>query len=144
MQEQFAENEPGPSRFAPPTRTVVIYGSYFLLNFSDDIQTSDDIKANVFSCAVSSTEITEHVDKAKAIFSKMYPNEEFLPKAPDPAEAHDENEIFPGEEDDRIGDDNDFGNVNEVQGPQVVNAVQNGYAVDGENPDEEMDQDQDP
>jgi len=46
----------------------------------------------IFSCATDSTEITAEVNKAREIFTKMFPGEEFLPKAPDASEENEDDE----------------------------------------------------
>ncbi|CAL8148348.1 unnamed protein product [Orchesella dallaii] len=68
----------------------VIYGSYFNLTYSCDSlfselykNSSGDSNSYIMSCGIESAELSKYVSKAKSIFSTLYPEEEFLPKAPD-------------------------------------------------------------
>jgi len=65
-------------------RPRVLFGSYFLADFYDDIRDQDTPHPNVFHAYSPSTELKEHVDKGRDIFSRMFPGEDFLPKAPHP------------------------------------------------------------
>jgi RAB protein geranylgeranyltransferase component A len=81
QQMQIEQEEPLLSK------PLVHYGSYFFIDFFEDPDLEDH--KNIFSCATSSTEITDHVKKARQVFEKMYPGEDFLPKAPDAADQVD-------------------------------------------------------
>jgi len=70
-------------------KPTVIYGSYFQINLAGD-KNQEGIVPNVFSGAVGSTLISSYVFKAKQIFSRLFPDEEFLPRAPDPSEDKEE------------------------------------------------------
>jgi len=99
--------EPSPTN--PPVVVVnshlkpkVVHGSYFLIDIfeeNDDLyrikkgtyDPSENMDGKVLSCTTGMSNITSQVDKAKEIFHRMFPDEEFLPKAPDMAEEIEEN-----------------------------------------------------
>jgi hypothetical protein len=98
-------DEPTGSTEMPATSKLkpqVLYGSYFLIDIFEEVdelfrikkgtyEASDDMSGKILGCATGSTEINSQVEKAKEIFLRMYPDEEFLPKAPDMAEDMEEN-----------------------------------------------------
>jgi len=113
------------------TKPQVIYGSYFTLTYSCDSlfselyrNTKENSNSYIMACGIGSAELSKYVSKAKSIFSTLYPDEEFLPKAPD----CDESEVM-------NGDDIDISelsppNENPVVNPEAANdGAQNDEAV---------------
>jgi len=69
------------------TKPKILYYAYF--NESIIVpQPAEQIPTNMYVCASVDADIdcSKHVDEAKAIFSKICPNEVFLPRAPEPEE----------------------------------------------------------
>jgi len=109
--ERAVDGGPGNLRPQPATqpatqpalsKPLVLHGSYFLLDFFEDIKDEDCESPRIISCATSSSELTNHVQKARDIFKQMYPTEDFLPKAPDAPEPNFDDEFEP--EDDINGE----------------------------------------
>ncbi|ODM88108.1 Rab proteins geranylgeranyltransferase component A [Orchesella cincta] len=112
----------------------VIYGSYFKLTYSCDSLFSELYRNSrensdnyIMTSDIGSAELTKYVLKAKSIFSTLYPDEEFLPKAPDCDEPDAMN-----------GDDIDTSELspaieNPVVNPEVVNEAVAQIPNDNEN-----------
>ncbi|CAG7669067.1 unnamed protein product [Allacma fusca] len=74
-------------------KPVVLYGTYFFIDFYENNKNvqglSPERDSKIFYCATASTEITGEIRRAQEIFTSMYPEEEFLPKASDGSQAED-------------------------------------------------------
>lgn len=77
---------PSPSSHSTE-KPQVVHGSFFLIDFYDDIRDDELQSTRIFQCNTSNTELKDHVKKAREIFSQMYPQAEFLPKAPQPEDV---------------------------------------------------------
>lgn len=86
-----APTSPAPVVTSKPQ---VIYGSYFTLSFPSENNAhevltssgSEDSLRFIIGSSVSSTDLNNYVSKARDIYARLYPDEEFLPKAPDAEE----------------------------------------------------------
>ncbi|CAG9856686.1 unnamed protein product [Phyllotreta striolata] len=94
----------------------ILWSYYFSMPETNDIILSDDLPNNIFVCPGPEIDLDydTSVDKAKLLFEKMYPDLEFLPRAPDPEEII-------------IGDDNEeeeSTDINEEDHDKVINVEQ--------------------
>lgn len=97
LEFQHKDEPPASLELSGPTegdinqKPQVIYGSYFVLNFTCDSLSSELFSSDrennstgfIMQCSTVSSDLSCYVSKARQIFSTLYPNEEFLPKAPD-------------------------------------------------------------
>ena len=110
----------GPPPLDPPPREEkprVVHATFFLMDFYDDIRDDELQNPRIFQCNSSSTELKDHVGKAREIFSRMFPDAEFLPKAPQPEDVD--------MEDDREDLEEDGNSEEPNQAPSPAN--QNGF-----------------
>ncbi|CAH1106197.1 unnamed protein product [Psylliodes chrysocephalus] len=66
----------------------ILWSYYCSINDSNDVELTEDLPKNIFVCPGPDLDLDYDfsVTKAKKIFNAMYPDLEFLPRAPDPEE----------------------------------------------------------
>jgi hypothetical protein len=87
--ETFFKEDFNPESGDDDAKPTIIFSSYFEIpSSSKDVNASDTQSGPIYTCCGPFMELDydESIRQTKLLYEKMYPGDEFLPKAPEPEE----------------------------------------------------------